>query len=645
MSTLGQTKLTKSALAAAVALSLGAGGMMDRANADTYTFSFSGEFTMLGPNSGTAPGSPLQNSSYKSNSWKGYRTNITGTMNYDTVAKTGTATVASFKFFGNPAVAQSFTVQAIGNGACTNNDPTQGCGVGNLLLGNMLFNWNGNNGIPVSIVIDATGLFNAMGPALVPGSVVTGTGVLPASNAMANGVYRTGVVPVAMTTWNTTTCAGAGMGSAVSGCLPLIADTTVPSSYNPTQTGIGGNPMIAGPFGGFNANFDFTSMTVSSKNGVSGPPAVQATSPTNASTTADPFATPINVTFSQPMKEDTVASALTLKLTNGGTNVPGSVSPSTVGQTATTFTFTPSSTLAYSTGYTANVSTGATAGDGQTLSPAYTWSFTTEAAPASNACTHGGPAPTTHTAGNFTMLTPGGVPFGGTNDVVYSWDGTTNVAANGTNFNMTLASAGPEPFDGFLWSAHDIRVFGPGTYPFNTGCTIAELHAGTAPGSCAVQGPTVAMTVGAAQVGALMLFDWHGNDNIYVAEVWNKNALWSQGPGSENGLWTGPAWGGPAGFMVDPNTTWALSSTANTGNGINGIPMVNGPFTGFSANFNLDASDSCVAAAAPLTEAKNTKVGGCSINPTPVNLFERSDWAILLGFIGWLGWTRRKHRG
>jgi len=656
MRTLKHTKLKKSALAAALAVSLGAGSMMDRAYADTYTFSFTGYFTML-----TSGGTPLQNTSlpYYSNSWSGYRTQITGTMTYDTVASTGSGTITPFQFFNGstPAAAQSVTFQSIGNGTCTNSSPSS-CQPGDLLLGNMLFNWNGNNGIPVSIVMDASGLFGAMGASLTPGSVVTGVGALPASNYMKNGSLPIGPVPVATLTQNTTlvgaactgtwpnsTCAGRNP----SGGLPLVTDTVVPTGYNPTQTGIGGNPMVAGPFVGFNANFDFVKMTVTSKNGVSGPPSVNSTSPINGSTTANPLSTPpITVTFTEPMEDNTVAAALTVNLT-GGAAVPGTVSPSAAGQTATTFTFTPTNTLAYSTGYTANVSTAALNAGGQALTSAYTWSFTTKAAPVSTSCTGGGPAPATGTAGNFTMLTPTGTPFGGTNDVVYTYSGTTNTAVNGNVFNMTLASATPEPFFGFDWSAHDIRVFGPGSYTFNTGCTITELHAGYFPYSsqgspyCAdTTGTPLTMNVGPGQLGALMLFDWNGNNNIYVADVWNQHAQWVSGPGSENGLWTGPAWGGPAGYMVNPNTTWAFATTPDTNNGINGTPMVNGPFIGFSATFNLDASDTCAAAASVPIQAHDTKVSGCTISPTPVSLFKRSDWLILLGFVGWMGWWRKR---
>ncbi len=664
MNSMQRAKLSRSALAAAVALTLGAAATPEPAHATTYTFGFSGYFTML-----TSTGTPLDNSSYSTNSWSGYRTDISGSMTFNTATGTGSGTLVPFNFFNgtSPAAATGITLAAIGNGTCTGGTaavPT-GCGSGTLILGNMLFNWNGNNGIPVSIVLDGSGLFNAMGSGLTGGQMIgqTQTGdVLPASNYMKNGGFPIGPVPVATTTWNTTligaACTGTNgascMGRTPSGGVPLVADTVVPSGYSVATTGIGGNPMIAGPFGGYNANFDITSMTVTAINGVQYPPTVSQTSPTIGTANANPLANPpVTITFDEPVEDNTVASAFSLSVT-GGAVVPGTVSPSASGSYATQFSFTPTTALTYSTGYTATVAGGAVLnGGGQTMTSPYTWSFTTMAAPVTTNCTGGGPAPTPYTAGNFTMLTPTGTPFGGTNDVVYTWGGSTNTAVNGTNFNMTLASATPEPFFGFDWSAHDIRVFGPGSYTFNTGCSITELHDGVMPTACAIQPPNPApngnaawltMNVGAGQVGALMLFDWHGNDNIYVAEVWNQNASWLSGPGTENGMWTGPAWGGPSGYEVDPQASWALASTPGTNNGINGIPMANGPFIGFSANFNLNASETCkVAASAPI-QAHDTGVAGCSISATPVNPFKRGDWFILLGFIGWLGWYRRKRR-
>ena len=110
--------------------------------------------------------------------------------------------------------------------------------------------------------------------------------------------------------------------------------------------------------------------------------------------------------------------------------------------------------------------------------------------------------------GNFTMLDAGGTTFGGTNDIVYDWDGTLNTSVDSTNFNMTMGSASAFPFFGFPWFAHNIRVFGPGSYGFDTTCTVAELEAGVANcGGTADQ--ILTLTVPAGQIGAHVLFDWN----------------------------------------------------------------------------------------------------------------------------------------
>ena len=189
---------------------------------------------------------------------------------------------------------------------------------------------------------------------------------------------------------------------------------------------------------------------------------------------------------------------------------------------------------------------------------------------------------------NFTMLNAQGNVFGGTNDVTFDWDQTTNNDTadytNNLNFNMTIASQGPFPFFGFVWEAHDTRVFGPGTYSFDTGCTVAEIRATGCPaGSAAISGPTISMTVGPGQLGAHILFDWNTSFNIDVVNVWNKDAVWDQhgDVNPKNQLYNGQAGSAP-----DPLTTWKLVSTDVNGDGVNSSPMVDGPFQGFYANFN-----------------------------------------------------------
>jgi hypothetical protein len=642
--------MRKAALAAAMITALGAAGVAETARATVYDFSFSGLFTMLDPS-----GIPLQNTSnpfYSDPTWGyGVRTQITGTVTYDTVAKTGTATIVAFDFFNgiSPAVASGITLQYIGNGTCTNNDPAQGCGAGNLLLGNMLFAWSGNNGIPVSIVWDATGMLDAINTGTLQlNDIVSGSGATPASNAIKKGTLPIGAAPVATTTWNTTPTAQCTVVTPApslpppdgcmtvnpSGMLPLIADT------------VGGSPMRDGPFANYNANFDVTSMTVTCIDGVCGPSQLSTTLPANGTANIDPSTT-VTINFTQAMQASTVASAFTLSGDGGVTFVAGTMSPSS--GTATSFTFTPNSPLAYSTTYTARVENTAL----DTLSNPFTnapfvWTFSTKAQPVVTSCTV---SPLVPQGSNFTMLTPTGIPFGGTNDVDYSWSGTFNTAVSGagsTDFNMTIASALPHPFFGFPWTAHHIRVFGPGTWTFNTACTTTQLQAGT----CAANSDpskNITMKVGAGQIGAHMLFDWNTSSNIDVVNVWNQSAVWSDADGTgipKNNLWVGERWAGPAGVTVNPATTWALVSTDNDNNGINGVPMIDGPFIGYNANFNLGPTDSCLTAAPTVSSASEvSKVsGGCSLSSFNVNPSERADWWLLAGFLTWLGVVRRRNK-
>lgn len=254
--------LKKTVLSVALAASIGASAV---ASADTIlNFSYTGLFTML-----DSTGKFVRNTStpFYSNTYSGNRSAISGTMSFDLNTGTGSGTMVPFNFFNQtlppPATAYNVSFQAIGNGTgCT----TTGCNPGSLVLGNMLFDWNGNIGIPVSIVLDASGMFAyAQGGVYNVSDTITGAspgGVLPASNSTKTSL-QIGLVPIATTTWNTTsTCTailgtdgkptGNCMGVNPSGVLPLIANT------------IGGTPMIDGPFYGFNANFDIQTLHLDS---------------------------------------------------------------------------------------------------------------------------------------------------------------------------------------------------------------------------------------------------------------------------------------------------------------------------------------------------------------------------------------------
>jgi hypothetical protein len=602
-------KLKKSVMCAALASVLGTSGMV---SADTYTFSYTGVFTMLDPS-----GKALVNSSSTYlDPWVGKRTNITGTMTYDTVAQTGTATITPFDFFsGGPAVATSVSFGSAG---------------GNLMLVNMGFNWNGNNGIPVSLVWDMTGMLAAL-PKNLGGSISGAGGTLPASDLVSANSVPLGLVPISTTTWNTTQipapCTGVNgatcMGINPSGALPLVVDPL----NSPYGTGIGGNPMIAGPFMGYNANFDIRSMTVTVKNGVSGPASISATTPVNTATGVLNTAT-VSVSFNQPMDAATVANAFTL--TGPGGTVAGTTSPNT-GLTATSFIFTPSSTLSYNTVYTATVGAGARNAGGVALvaGAANPWTFTTAAQPVTSR--ENANCATAATAGSykgtFTMLDPAGFRVGRDTAVTGTWDGTTNTASNGTTFNMTLQS--PNPFYGVTWIAHDIRVFGPGSYTINTGCTVAELRAGTAAASCAVAGQNMSFTVAAGQLAAHILFDWNGNNNISVVNLWSREPV-------------GACLGSEVPRLSADGTVigYGLASLDVNGDGFAGLPMTaTSPFPRFNANFDL-YGDATGARPAGAITAAGPSGGGCAVNQ-----YGNGDQvipAILLAALGYLGLRRKQ---
>jgi hypothetical protein len=85
--------------------------------------------------------------------------------------------------------------------------------------------------------------------------------------------------------------------------------------------------------------------------------------------------TAITATFSQNMDTSTI-NAATFTLSNGTTNVPG-----TVTYNGTTATFTPSITLALGATYTATITNGVRDAAGNAMSNNYSWSFTTVTPP------------------------------------------------------------------------------------------------------------------------------------------------------------------------------------------------------------------------------------------------------------------------
>jgi len=275
--------MKKTLVSAAIAMTIGTGVAPQIATADTLTFSWSGMFTMLDPF-----GAGFANTSIPAKGNNQYQTPITGTMTFNTVTGSGSGTLVPFEFFSGslPAEATGITLQAIGDGL--------GNPVGSLVMANMLFNWNGTTGIPTSLVLDAAGMFAAlpgMGVGDTTSGNATGFSALPASDGTYVGAAVPGTVdgpapgtllgylglgpnPVVTTAWNlTSTCTrggvandGACMSLSPSGTFPLVLDAASnPNDFVANSGGtIGGNPMIDGPFSGNNANFNITSLTLTS---------------------------------------------------------------------------------------------------------------------------------------------------------------------------------------------------------------------------------------------------------------------------------------------------------------------------------------------------------------------------------------------
>jgi hypothetical protein len=234
--------LQRTTLASALAVALGTtiSAIPTSASADYIFTDWSGFFTMLSP-----VDVAVANTSYPyydDPTWGyGLRTPVSGSLVFNTSTGAGYATVNPFDFLGSgPPVVHDFNLQAIGDGAG---------GQGTLVAGSLLFDWKGNQNISMGIILDAAGLFG--GYPYIFDQTITGTGATPASDNAANlASYQIGPAPMATTTYNTNF-------SNAPGC---VASNTCLAG-NDT---IGGSPFDNGPFPGYSANIDFTSIRISS---------------------------------------------------------------------------------------------------------------------------------------------------------------------------------------------------------------------------------------------------------------------------------------------------------------------------------------------------------------------------------------------
>ena len=234
--------------------------------------------------------------------------------------------------------------------------------------------------------------------------------------------------------------------------------------------------------------------------------------------------------------------------------------------------------------------------------------------------------------GNFTMLDADGVTFGGTNDLLSVWDGTLNTAVSDANFNMEMGSNSSHLFFGFVWTAHHIQIFGPGTYTFDTSCSTVQVEQGlTDCGGSAEEFAT--LTVGADQIGAHMLFDWNVTANIDVLNLYEANAMFTN-PDPRGALYQGAA--GPTPAL---DCLFEQVSIDGDGDTVPGIRFIDGPFIGFRANFNHNFTRGCDAGEidVQVSTIKSSDPGGCTLSGTSTTPSSRSDLWLMLGFIALLG--------
>ncbi len=237
--------LKKSALSVALGAALGLSATASQAV--IIDMDYSGLFTML-DSSGTVVANTSKPYYYDATWGYGVRTQISGTMQFDTDTGAGSGTVAPFEFFNGttPAIASGVYFQAIGDGAG---------GPGSLLIGNMTFSW-GTADISTQIVLDGAGLFAELGDGVFAVNdtfdaatcAASGACATPASDGVKKGKYPIGPAPIATSTFNTAGQTGFG--------------TTLGQLSLGSDDGIGGSPMDNGPFSQFNANFDMTTVTI-----------------------------------------------------------------------------------------------------------------------------------------------------------------------------------------------------------------------------------------------------------------------------------------------------------------------------------------------------------------------------------------------
>jgi len=264
-------------------------------------------------------------------------------------------------------------------------------------------------------------------------------------------------------------------------------------------------------------------------------PSVVSTIPANGATNVA-INTPISATFSMAMKTATI-TASTFTVTGPGGAVAGAVAYS--GSTAT---FTPTATLAYSTLYTATITTGATDLGGTHLLNNYVWTFTTITPPPTVTATVPVNAATgvpigqalsatfneavqcstlASPATTFIVTGPGGAAVAGTvscTGSVATFTPTANLAVN-TVYTATITTgaqslAGTPMASNYVWTFRTVPAPTPptviSTVPINLAINVPINRALTATFSVAMEAAsidaatfTLKVTGGAAITGVV----------------------------------------------------------------------------------------------------------------------------------------------
>ena len=205
---------------------------------------------------------------------------------------------------------------------------------------------------------------------------------------------------------------------------------------------------------------------------------------------------PVVATFSRDMTASTITASSFTLVGPGGTTVPATVSYNAATDTVT---LTPSSPLAFSTGYTATLTTAIKDGSGQALASAVTWSFVTEAGvpptvtaqvPAASAtgispsaivdATFSRPLdPATVKAANFTLAAPNGTLVPAT----VTYDSNAQIATLSPNSALALSTTYTAKLSTSITAIDGVPLSAAVTWTFTTAAQVP------APPTVAVRSP------------------------------------------------------------------------------------------------------------------------------------------------------------